>query len=243
MNGELANVIDFLKFDVAEVQKDKVLSDFHANNSEANKYDATLSELWIKWRKRAEKEKKLLKQSTSTEAPSTLASLLIDGDESLMKRVDAVTDLWSQQVSSSFSEGSSSLPFGKSPPRTDFKSRVNFVWEEFRAIQPKPVKHELFQRYEDEKSYAYSFWSLLRASYLYHSSYRRGVLLHWALAGEELCYLKARKWPLLRVVIPRIYNILKVDGKLTLRLLEGMQAEHDEDDNMALDLDDDDDDE
>lgn len=241
------NVIDFLKYEVAKKQELQALRSFRKAYSIEGKYDTDLSALWHKYSHKSTVEvskNASVCSNCRTElwGSVTLKRILIDDEESLSKKVKLVDDTWTRL---STQNNNINLFIKSQRERKDFAALINDVYGRFRTIEPPPFDHMLCHQHEDEKDYPFSNWALLRASYLYYLACHRGAPHKpwlWYVAGPELCYLKAREQGRVRVVVDSMYNILKVDTKLTRRLLEDRIEIIDEGDrNPGLEINEDED--
>ncbi|OAP60146.1 hypothetical protein AYL99_05148 [Fonsecaea erecta] len=250
-----ANVIDYLRFDVAEKLKEQVLQEFTAleKDTKVLNYDRDLSQRWLYWWSAIEEDKaekrragrSQIKQDTSHTAGSSRQPIkapsaahldiltdLLEGEQGLLPQIQAIEAQWSRLVPR----------FGIEPTPNDTKDwgeyslAVATVYEKFRAIQPKRLDHELGRRYEEEKDRPISEWALLRASCLHRVVCSKGKSPSWVwyIAGRELCYLKALQHTGdVRMVISEIHDLYKVDTKYARALMEGCPDEGGDQENAV----------
>ncbi|KIX09342.1 uncharacterized protein Z518_00421 [Rhinocladiella mackenziei CBS 650.93] len=234
--GKYPNIMDFLKFGVAERQKEQALAEFANISREAGTYDSELSDYWKQALREAEQENlrlndaplqkkshqfarelRNLNRTSLRPVPSTLADLLT-GDEGLLQQIVQLNDFWTHLKATEAIESSPSDEAGSKK----FHTAIHKVYEQFQAIEPKYVDHELRRRYEAEKEHPFPYWSLLRASCLHYYVCRKGGLQRWVwfVAGREFCQLKALHHKGEVVLMTRgMYDIMKVDTKLVKGLL------------------------
>jgi len=212
-----ANIIDYLKFDVATKQSIEVLSNFHQQFPESRRPDSDLVSLWKEARDQAEREKEKFNKTA-------LKEIL----KSLDREVYEVGELWKRLSAKPWESESAK------EERKDFPSLVNSVYEKVTGIEPLDLDHDVRRRYEEEKDQQYSHWSLLRASAIYFR-FPENKNLPWLLAGRELCRIKAQKQGNTRLITEAMYHILKPNTRLTKRLLEGYPAELNVEDEDEVD--------
>lgn len=226
------NIIDFLKFVVAENRREKFVTKFKNLTFEAGTYDIVLSEYWKRAEGKAKKDThRLLGNATehkSTEGRATketrkapskayeqqgnskgIQGLLI-GDHGLTAKIFHLKEFAGEKMSLLKED------------MQEYRAAVRTIYQQYQAIEPHDIDHELGRRYEDEKDGHLPYWSLLRASCLhYHVCAKRGFPAWvWYVAGRELCVLKAFQHSKIVVMTEEMYNILRVDSKGTKRLLE-----------------------
>ncbi|KIW91622.1 uncharacterized protein Z519_07590 [Cladophialophora bantiana CBS 173.52] len=248
--GPYLNVMDFLKFDVAETLKEQVLREFVklGQDEKVLNYDRDLSRPWLYWCSLVEEDKMKKRASrhrfeggaygTTTASPGAtdleILADLLEGEQGLLDHITEVKEQWSK-LSSANRAGFESTwnevkDWGDSK---DFGLAVQTVYEKFRAIKPKRLDHEIGRRFEAEKDRPLSDWDLLKAACLHKVVCSKGTSFRiwvWFLAGRELCRLKALQHSGdIRIVVSEIHGLYKVDTKYARALLEGGLDEESED--------------
>ena len=185
--SDIWNVIDYLRFKVAQVEVRRVLENFHQNWPNKQDYDSYFSSVWTKALARAPKGSGTWKVLTQ-----------------LKEDVNKLADRWLSLV------GGSKITDdpGRHP------ERVRVCFEQLLEIKPLvlPQKEEIHWRYEDEQSLPYSNWSRLRASCFYSEKWR--MLLTWYMVGQELCFMNAqRSEGATRIFTAQMHAITKVDTR------------------------------
>ncbi|KAK2756510.1 hypothetical protein FQN54_005403 [Arachnomyces sp. PD_36] len=137
-SGKQSSIIDYLKFNVAEVVKEKILEDFAKLNVDKMEYrkDDELTRIWMENLNLAEKEKKDGK-------PDLLICL-----KDLRQRIKTVQSDWLKANNSD---------------KTTFATDVQNAAEAIQAIKPRYFGHALVITWQNS---AYE-WDRLRASCLY----------------------------------------------------------------------------
>lgn len=222
--GTYPNVIDELKFGVAEAEKERVLADFEARTKDAGAYDEELSRYWNNVEKKAPPSR-LLDNGQQQRGNNTILKLrqILDG---LMHDINSLRE-FVREVR--LDQGDSS-PEGSRDLRS-YNAGLQKVFERFQAIVPRDVDHDLRRRYEDEKDLPFPHWSLLRASCLHRYVCSNGGFPGWVwyVAGRELCHLKVYYHPGQTThIAQKIYDYLKVNTKLIKGFLERKATEIDE---------------
>lgn len=229
-----ANVIDFLKFDVAHRERDVALTEFKRLHMRGARYDGVLSQYWKDALWRAEAEKQRLNDDTkndhtltNTVKDSSLPALwdLLKGEDGLMQQIDGLQGLWMKLAAESGLDSSATRESNDLKTKT-FKTAVRMVSQKFHAIQPKALDHEICRRYQEEgdAKHPFPYWSLLRASCLYYRVCHRGSspIWVWYVAGQELCILKTLHHKgEVRLMTAEMRHILKVDSKRANNMLNG----------------------
>ncbi|OAL38407.1 hypothetical protein AYO20_02466 [Fonsecaea nubica] len=239
---ELLNIIDYLKFDVAETLKETALREF-ARLKDAEmvlNYDRDLSQHWLYWSSPIEKDRTEKRQAARcrleqhiSDAATRLSDRqikgpdavdletltdLLEGKQGLLDQIKEVDALWARL----------NLQIEPTPDEArdweKYRLAIETVYEKFRAIQPKRMDHELGRRWKAEQDRPLSDWALLKASCLHKTVCSRGISPEWVwyVAGREFCYLKALQHAGgIRIVVSEIHDLYKVDTKYARALLEG----------------------
>lgn len=235
--GTYANVIDFLKFEVAAGEKENAWTGFEKLNPDAGTYDIVLSKYWkdavekgkTEKSRMADKPRATNRNSKATAQSRKLTDQHGDGrtDEACLS---AILEDLSQQTKNLLQEWKQLAPvdsidssFGESRDSAKYTTAVQRVYELFQAIEPKDIDHDLRRRYEDEKEAHFSHWSLLRASCLHYEVCRKGTFPEWVwyVAGRDLCHLKAlHHGGNVRLVPEDILGIMQVNSKFAKAMLE-----------------------
>lgn len=221
------NVIDFIKFSVAENQKSKTSAAFNIAHPTSEKYDHELSVLWKKYAQQASLEAaKNSSFGNRRRGSNSLTKLIFDDEQSLNKKIQQLDEEWRILRSRSKNNNNNSSFYKSQSEAKDFGIAIDEINQKFRAIEPSPSDHWICLQHKDGETSSFSTWCLLRASCLYYQCSRRGSHFSWIwhVAGPELCFLKARKDGRPRIVQDKFYRMLKVDSKFSRRLLE-KQAE------------------
>ncbi|ETI24302.1 hypothetical protein G647_03671 [Cladophialophora carrionii CBS 160.54] len=240
------NVIDYLTFDVAESEKDKVLADMQARRNQAATYDRDLSQFWRKEEEKMRMEQDELKArrlphadvSAYGQGTPTLYDML-KGEDGLHGHITRLQETWEKFRTPPDTSFNSQRGHTKD---VDYAASLRVVYEQFKAIEPKKVNHRLRLRYEEEEEdqHPFAYWTLLRASCLYTSltTGRRSFPgWAWQVAGHDLCVLKMLRYNgKVMPMVAEIHGLLRVDTKFTKRLLE--RGDND-DDGLAEDADED----
>ncbi|KIY00772.1 uncharacterized protein Z520_03437 [Fonsecaea multimorphosa CBS 102226] len=250
--GAYLNVIDYLKFDVAETLKEHVLREFvrMEKDKKVLYYDRDLSQRWHYWLSPIEEDKaenRRAGQSRSEQDTSHTAGSLrqphkapgaadleiltdvLEGKQGLLEQIKAIKELWS-----TFQFRSEPTP-NENKDWGEYSLAVATVYEEFRAIRPKRLDHELVRRYDAEKGRRFSEWDLLKASCLHKEVCSKGDCPNWVwyVAGRELCHLKALQHAGdNRIIVSEIHDLYKVDTKYARALLEGCLDEEGDEENV-----------
>ena len=191
------NIIDFLRFDVAQPETEKALKDFHEKWPRGLHYDSYFTATWRKARNRAR--------------DGSPAKLILD---QLRKDVQEIEEEWKRL--------SGGTKVADDPGR--YPERVASCFEKLLTIRPLalPQEDEIHRRYEDEMGLPLSYWSRLRASCFYSETWKR--VLTWYMVGQELCFMNAqRKGVTMRVLTPQMHAITKVDTRAVRSRLSEVQ--------------------
>ncbi|KIW45901.1 uncharacterized protein PV06_01607 [Exophiala oligosperma] len=244
--GTFANIMDFLKFEVAEREKDNTLAGFQKLNSEAGVYDGVLSATWKDlWKKALDEkkasEKRSRQSSRGSKSSSQPRSLIAEADhehghgtylicDDLIQRIEEIQKRWREVASPEELSDSAKYTYA-----------IRQIYEPFLAIEPKKIDHPIRRRFEEETTLQFSYWSLLRASCLHYHICRRGIFPEWvwSIAGRELCHLKAISYEgPVRLVPENILDMMKVSSKLAKALedRQTMDADADAEEMDAEDM-------
>jgi hypothetical protein len=183
-----SNVIDFLKFRVAEPQKDKTLTEFHSKwpRMHTRYSDPALTAIW---------------RTTKQKASPDLARVL----QQLETEIKAVSEEWRKGI-----------PKDAKFKGNSFELLVARLHQKFSGIEPLQSEHEMSARWISETGEASCHWNLLRASCLY--SRFPSWKMCWFLAGQDLCRIKITATGLSRAVLLDLYKTYRPDKKIVRRL-------------------------
>jgi len=237
------NVIDFLKFDVAEKKCDDVRKDFEDRRRAVGTYDIILTQYW------KDEESRLSTEEGHTKNRALRSNSLTSDSRASPFHAEILKEL--EQQIRQVKHHMTKLMQRKRGDFSDterWNAEVQEVYEMYKAIEPKQVDHYIRWQYEEEKrrSHPFQYWALLKASVWYVCISQYGVPFPdwaWFVAGRELCNLKTLQSGNVKVMAGHMHDILRVDTKYTKRLLESRVAENDvliEDVDGALADDDDD---
>lgn len=191
-----SNIMDWLKFGVAEPEAAIVLTEFNKKwpiVREIYKHDNALARIWEFFRAEAKKPENIgLRRAL----------------DSLVASLDSMKTEWSIRT----------RPKSDGRPNHEFKQLVEEFQERFRALQPDPSnQHKYTDLWALEAQGPLGTWSLLRASYLHKASHSSSRMV-WYIAAEELCFMKAQACSTrFRSVVTPVYGVLKFDSKLVKR--------------------------
>ncbi|KAK5382464.1 hypothetical protein LTR20_005904 [Exophiala xenobiotica] len=235
--GPYANVIDFLKFEIATGEKEKALMGFQKLNPDAGSYDIVLSKYWKDAVEDGKKEKSrmvenpraTLRNSKATAQSRKLTDQHSDGRadqaclsvflEDLSQQIKNLLQKWKQLAPVDAIDSS----FGETKDPARYTVAVQRIYELYQASEPKDIDHGLRRRYEDDKEAQFSYWSLLRASCLHYEGCRKGVFPEWVwyVAGRELCHLKVLHHEgNIRLVPEDVLGIMQINSKFAKATLE-----------------------
>lgn len=225
--GTFPNVVDFLRFEVAEQKRNSTLACFQKLNPEAGTYDGVLSAAWKEVWNEALEEKKVWEEKTrhgsrgavidKQDYDPGLGTYLICQD--LIQRISEIQQRWKEVA-----------PAKESSDQSEYDRAVRKIYELFLTIEPKQIDHDIRRLFVKEKTKQVSNWSLLRASCLHYHICGRGTFPEWVwyIAGRELCHLKVMSYRGPARIVPEyILNSMKANSKLTKALVEqeAMDAE------------------
>jgi len=193
------NILDYLKFWVAAIERDKTLEKFHTLFADEDdiKNDPDLTSFWVNMR-----------QLPLPRLQSVLSQL--------EKDIAVIRDEWARYSCSQEESGKSRR----------FQGQVHKSYERFRMIQPIDEEHELAKYWQVVAGCDVSPWSLLRTSCLYTKSHPSTI--SWYLAGEDLCQIKVQASGPSRSIVTDLYNAYKLDKK-AVRKVVGLRGEDNED--------------
>ena len=239
-SGKPDHIIDYLKFDVAIKEKEKMLATFHRRWQREEKgkeksKDLHLTEPWLQAIRAAKNEE-----------------ALIPVLEGLEKDLESIRHSWKGQVAKwSFQQQQDELSgMNTNPSRrggggsegNSWKRRVEDAYEKYCAIEPPthdstqsdtpagnvPPPHRYWGLWkeEQERGVEMGHWPLLKAScqYYTYSDWQNT----WYLAGKQLCWIKATADAEARAVCMDAYRLLKVDRKAVRRILKAEVEEEEE---------------
>ncbi|KAL1984058.1 hypothetical protein VTN96DRAFT_9655 [Rasamsonia emersonii] len=183
-----SNIIDYLKFEVAQREKHNVLTRFTALYEGLGGKDSRDSDLIRPWQKawtRAQREKEVSNNK------------LIDALQEVRRRVEDAKSRWADFCCRGF----------KKP----YDAVVQRAADLIREIQPPDCDHPLVHTWQNSE---YE-WRTLLASCTYER-YRQHKFA-WYAVGETLCRIKTGDGPA-RLVCESIYYCMKVNSKVSRRL-------------------------
>ena len=182
------NINDFLRFAVARKEIVRAKTLFRDKFPRGSTYDKDLSMVYTRCVERAEREK--------VAGDITLDSFL----KALKENIKRVHVEWQQRSSRSEADDKS------------FVTAVEACHQSFKGIQPCLLgQHYIFQRIEEDRDEALSYWDLLKAS-CFHCFFP-GITLTWLMAGHELCFLKAKTSNAnVNVMTRSMYAVTKIDA-------------------------------
>ncbi|OQV03568.1 hypothetical protein CLAIMM_08594 [Cladophialophora immunda] len=236
--GPYLNVVDYLKFDVAQALKEQVLREFGGLDKDQKvlKYDRDLSRHWLHWSSAIEEDRKRKRREaryqSAPDTSNTTGSPHQEVEARAMTDLEKLTDLLEgthgllDQIKDLDAQWSRLVPqMGPDPTPSEgmdwskYSIAVETVYEKFRDIQPKRLDHELYRRYEAEKDQPFSDWVLLKAS----------CYIWW-------CARKAFSQPGcggIQIVVSEIHDLYKVDAKFARALLEGCRGDGADEENAV----------
>lgn len=186
-----SSVIDFLKFEVAIPEKDRILEDFHENWHCESIRDAHLSQLWRDTRARAERE--------AGEKLPELKQVL----DLLKREIIYIYRQWSRHFSGDVDKMDPSV----------FSAIVDSTVEQVKLVQPVEPTHELAIRWQEERGMRNSHWDLLRASLIHHEYYSSRFPFYTVCEG--LCRMKAdNEDKPSRTVVGEVYQLLQIPSRI-----------------------------
>jgi hypothetical protein len=207
--GKASNIIDFLKFEVAQEEKEQVLTQYSQlcqALAGGEIRDQALLRPWKTVWGRAESEK-------SSDGNRDLYDALID----IEQRATKAKEKWS-----AFRLGDRS-----------FASLVQFAANVIEEISPPVFDHPLSTTWCNSEHE----WGRLKASVLYKRHWASKSKFVWYAVGESLCQLKTENEPS-RLVRDTIYYTMKVSSKVARRQASAEvdgDVENNEEHESALD--------
>lgn len=179
------NIIDYLRFKIAQKAVDDALTHFHQNWSTCLEYNSLFTLTWRKAWERSEKDR-------------VARHVLIE----LRNGVQTVYQLWADSVGRRLEEDPDSYPM-----------MVLACFDKLQAIEPdtKLGFIDIHHRFEDERRRRYSYWNLLRAACFYSEHSKKHFT--WHMVGQELCFLRAEDTGDMRTFTGRMYAVTKIDSK------------------------------
>lgn len=197
------NIVDFLKFDIAEKESLKVLAEF-AKQWDPKKacYDPDLKSMYSDLWSKAEKNRK-----------AELFQLL----NKLRHDVKAAADVWKAKA--------------REDNKESFRLMVELIHEQVSTIVPDiQVEHDIVRRFKEEEGRDDSFWARLRASCVYYFNNKGSMV--WYAVGNDLCMLKVQAQGPTRTMSAKMHSIMKVDTKLQRKFhIDEAKDEGDDDDD------------
>lgn len=216
------SVLDFLKFDVAMKQSNRILTnfdkDFDPANTRDNELKAPIDQAW-----------KLATKAKAAGDPA-LSDLL----KALKEDTEIVHQKWIKQLGAtdSFKDRHDVLKIKVDNP-VDYAEVLNELMIEVNSIEPRPCDCYVYKDFRRNGGGKGTAWSILRASSIY-STYYMGKM-PWKLVGDELCWIKStalrRHGTRVRTVVQPIRDLMKMDLKKQRRLVAA-DEENDENDDM-----------
>ncbi|KAI9731989.1 MAG: hypothetical protein M1834_004440 [Cirrosporium novae-zelandiae] len=212
-----SNVLDYLKFWVAEEEVNKALSNFHNHwGKVVAPKDTVLTQVW-------KTELKFANQLAKQGKPHLLK--VLRGLENQIKK--AHID-WEEQTRVN--------PDKEDEPNISFKDTVQNSYEAFQSIMPpdEPSDSDLISRWSfGMANENCPKWHLLRASCAYNLYGDGDARYPWYVAGEQLCNIKPmNSGDPFRIVTMPVYLSLKIDSKFVKRMEEVENGQEGEDDEF-----------
>jgi len=197
------NVIDHLKFDVAESEKEDMLAEYNKTWALKPTYDDDLKQL-------CDHEWDRASRLPSSER-ITLEAVLKD----LRRQMESLRQNWKDGCGTDENANTSD----------EFLKLVNKLYERLNSIEPLDVDCDVRREFVRDGGGKGTRWSLLRASCLYYTlpAY---LIMPWKIAGDELCRMKARKHAgRTREVIQQVHELMKIDTKKQRRFADTEENE------------------
>lgn len=208
-NGECANILDHLKFDVADAKSKQILQDFNQKLVPVWTRDADLDEPYQKAWRRAERAKGEQRQA--------IKSLLNDAKAQTVK---VHTNWQTRHARNEHMKNQKDI--GKDAVTMDFRTMTEETKDELEAIEPLQTDCYIYHDFLEDGGGKGTDWAILKTSLLYHEHYK--AKMPWKLAGEELCHIKAaavrRRGGRVRVMTQDMRDHMRFNTKKQLQSAE-----------------------
>lgn len=175
-NGECMNILDHLKFDVADAKSKEILRNFNQQLVPVWTRDPDLDEPYLKAWIRADRLKGEQKQA--------MKSLLND----LKFHIAKVHTDWQTRAARN-EMMKTRKDIGKDAVQIDFTKMTEELRDDLAAINPLEADCYFYDDFLLDAGTKGTEWSILKASTVYHEYYK--AKMPWKLVGEELCHIKA----------------------------------------------------
>lgn len=203
------NIIDHLKFDVAEKEKEEILARYNNTWALRPSHDEDLKALYSNEWDRASRLPGIER--------TALETLLRD----LRSQVEELHKEWKSRCGRN--EGSIRSD--------DFTKLVNELHQRVNAIEPRDTDCDVRHEFLRDGGGKGTRWSLLRASCLHYTLPPHHVM-PWRIVGDELCRLKARQYRgRTREVIQEVRDFMKMDTKKQRRFADAEEDDVGSDDD------------
>lgn len=210
------NILDYLKFDVAEDRADQILQNYNDTYKPSTLRDIDLKRPWDDaW---------IRTESASGEEREACKALLKD----MERQVTAIGDQWVQRI-----RRNEAIEARNGPTRElahlDYKKLSRELADEIGQIKPIERPCYIYSRFKLEGAEKGKFWSQLRASCVYCVYHQRNNKMLWRLVGDELCWIKCTgvraRGERVRGVHEQTRNYMRMDLKKFKIAAELLQAE------------------
>jgi len=210
-NGECMNILDHLKFDVADAKSKEILQDFNQQLVPVWRRDSDLDEPYQKAWRRAEGFKGEQKQAMK---------LLLNDLKSKILKVH--TDWQTRHARNEMMRNRKDI--GKDAVQIDFTKMTEELRDDLAAITPLEADCYIYDDFLLDGGAKGTEWSILKASSVYHEHYK--AKMPWKLVGEELCHIKAaalRKHGVrIRVMTQDMRDHMRFNTKKQLQIAEAV---------------------
>ncbi|RMZ79804.1 hypothetical protein DV738_g3248, partial [Chaetothyriales sp. CBS 135597] len=215
-----ANIVDYLRFGVAQKEKDRILTDW-ANRKPQPSQDRSLIQPFDRLWKLTECQRP---HGTGTGADSVLREILV----ALKSEIRDIVEDWRRgsQRSDNFES-------------TSYRRRLAAAAEAFAAIQPlqarddDPTASAAQHYFYQMVALVDGFWDQVKASCFYAQYFIFNEQLVFNVAGNRLCQIKASSLGDTRTMTTSMYSVLKVDSKSLKRQLGSGVDDDDNDLGMS----------
>lgn len=205
--GKQDNINDFLRFEVAFQEREKVLEEFNQKFGEIeDKKDEILLRPWKTAVARAEREKQ---EDPRTSEDSNTALAKGPALYAILKNIRA-------QIDEGYRKWTNGCHSHESP-ETSIGFKIQLAAELLNRIKPPDICHPLVYTWQNSEHE----WRVLLASGAYFFHWQSAFPLY--AAGETLCWIKVGKEPA-RLIRDQVYVSMKVSSSAARRLA-GAEAE------------------
>ena len=189
-NYNAKNINDFLKFEVALVERDRILTHWHENYTHSSQRDDVLAG-----------NRDRMEEKAFTDSSGVIRQIC----EHLKEDIKAIGDRWWQILKANY-EG------------IEFSKKVNSLHKDYLQIQPYVVEghedHRIYGLFDDSAEFESPIWPKIRASYIYDKYHRGLKALPWNMAADELCEMKAKSLGLTVTMTMSMWSAVKVDKRI-----------------------------